>query len=67
MLQTFRLPNHASACAAARGLQRHGLTTRAGVRHHLAYLMVRSDRADVSTLVRELEPGAVPVEVSLVS
>ena len=67
MLQTFRLPDHASACAAARGLQRQGLTTRAGVRQHLAYLTVRSDRADVGALVRALEPAAVPVFVHLPS
>ncbi|MGI3779447.1 MAG: hypothetical protein ACRYG2_01595 [Janthinobacterium lividum] len=63
LLQIFRLPDHASACAAARALQREGLTTRAGVRHHLAYLTVRSDRSDVGTLVRELEPDAVRVNV----
>ncbi len=62
-LQVFRLPSHAAACAAARGLQREGLTTRAGVRHHLAYLTVRSDRADVGALVRALEPTAVRVNV----
>ena len=66
-MQTFRLPDHASACAAARGLQRQGLTTRAGVRQHLAYLTVRSDRADVGALVQELEPAAVPVVVHLPS
>ncbi|MGI3784344.1 MAG: hypothetical protein ACRYG2_26590 [Janthinobacterium lividum] len=63
MLQIFRLPSHAAACAAARGLQRQGLTTRAGVRHHLAYLTVRSDRSDVGALVTELEPTAVRVNV----
>ncbi len=63
VLQTFRLPDHASACAAARGLQREGLTTRAGVRHRLAYLTVRSDRPDVGALVRRLEPSAVRVDV----
>lgn len=63
MLQIFRLPSHASACAAARGLQQQGLTTRAGVRHHLAYLTVRSDRADVGALVTALEPTAVRVNV----
>jgi len=62
-LTVFRLPNHAAACAAARGLQREGLTARAGVRHHLAYLTVRSDRTDVGALVRALEPTAVPVNV----
>ena len=62
-LQVFRLPDHAAACATARGLQREGLTTRAGVRHHLAYLTVRSDRSDVARLVQELEPAAVPVNV----
>jgi hypothetical protein len=63
VLQIFRLPDHASACAAARSLQREGLTTRAGVRHHLAYLTVRSERADVGDLVRGLAPSAVRVNV----
>jgi hypothetical protein len=63
VLQIFRLPDHACACAVARTLQRHGLTTRAGVRHHLAYLTVRSDRTDVGTLVQEMEPTAVRVNL----
>jgi hypothetical protein len=65
-LSVFRLPHDASACTVARGLQRQGLTARAGVRHHLAYLTVRSDRTDLAALaalVRALEPTAVPVNV----
>ena len=62
-VQVFRLPSHVTACVVARGLSRQGLTTRAGVRHHLAYLTVRSDRDDVGTLVRQLEPTAVRVNV----
>ena len=63
VLQIFRLPDHSSACAVARGLQRHGLTTRAGMRHHLAYLAVRSERGDVGALVQELAPTAVRVNL----
>ena len=61
VLQMFRLPDHTSACLAARGLQRHGLTARAGVRDDLAFLAVRSDRPDVADLVAGLAPDAVRV------
>ena len=59
----FRVPDHSAGCAVARGLQLEGLTTRAGVRHHQAYVVVRSDRPDVSALVRSLLPAAVPVNL----
>ncbi|HEY0240468.1 MAG TPA: hypothetical protein VGC37_17690 [Friedmanniella sp.] len=59
----FRVPSHSAGCAVARGLQIEGLATRAGVRNHQAYVVVRSDRTDVSTLVRSLVPVAVSVNL----
>ena len=59
----FRVPSHAAGCAVARGLQLEGLSTRAGVRNHQAYVVVRSDRTDIGELVRSLVPVAVPVNL----
>jgi hypothetical protein len=59
----FRVPSHSAGCAVARGLQGEGLSSRAGVRNHQAYVVVRSDRADVGALVWSLLPLAVPVNL----
>jgi len=59
----FRVPSHSAGCAVARGLQTEGLSSRAGVRNHQAYVVVRSDRTDVDALVRSLLPVAVPVNL----
>ena len=62
-LRVFRLSSHSSARHAAQGLQAAGVTTSAGVRHHEAYISVRSDRDDLAALVRALVPHAVPVNL----
>lgn len=62
-VQIFRVPSHAAGCAVARGLHAEGLSSRAGVRNHQAYVVVRSDRQDVGDLVRLLLPVAVPVNL----
>jgi hypothetical protein len=59
----FRVPSHAAGCAVARALQTEGLSSRAGVRNHQAYVVVRSDRTDVGTTVQSLLPVAVPVNL----
>lgn len=59
----FRVPSHSTGCAVARGLLAQGLSSRAGVRNHQAYVVVRSDRTDVGDRVRSLVPVAVPVNL----
>lgn len=59
----FRVPSHDAGCAVARGLQTEGLSSRAGVRNHQAYVVVRSDRTDIGTVVMSLLPVAVPVNL----
>lgn len=59
----FQVPSHSVGCAVALGLQAEGLSSRAGVRNHQAYVVVRSDRTDVADLIRLLLPVAVPVNL----
>jgi len=59
----FRVPSHLTGCAVARGLQTEGLSSRAGVRNHQAYVVVRSARTDIAALVLSLLPVAVPVSL----
>lgn len=59
----FRVPSHSAGCAVARNLETEGVSTRAGVRNHQAYVVVRSDRTDIGVLVQLLLPVAVPVNL----
>jgi hypothetical protein len=62
-MHVFRVPDYAAAHLAAYVLGSEGVAAHAGVRHHLPYVSVRSDRDDIESLVRGLIPAAVPVNL----